>query len=92
MLGDQARHVQCLGALESPHVADAEQAMRLDNQTMAHRSGAFLVGVHENGVSIATNVQSRLLNEPRKHYGNCVTAPSLENFDPADQLNGLRQN
>lgn len=81
-----------LATEEADRMLVADHTLRLDNETMAHRSGAFLVGVHKNGVDIAANVQSRLLNELRKRYGNCITAPSLENFDPTDQLNGLRQN
>lgn len=81
-----------LATAEADRMLVADHALRDDNKIMTHRSGAFLVGAQKNGVNIAASVQTRLLDELRKHYGNCVTAPSLKNFDPTDQLNGLRQN
>jgi hypothetical protein len=76
---------------EADRMLVADHALRADNQTMAHRSGAFLVGVQKNGASLSESAQTGILNELRKHYGSCVAAPSLKNFDPTDQLNGLRQ-
>lgn len=77
---------------ESDRMLLADHKLRADNQAMAHRSGAFLIGAQKNGVGIAANVQARILDELRARYGNCVVAPSLNAFDPTDQLNGLRQN
>ncbi len=77
---------------EADRMLIADHRLRVDNQAMAHRSGVFLVGAQKNGVSIAANVQTGILDELRTHYGNCVVAPSLKEFDPTDQLNGLRHN
>lgn len=82
------------GGVLAPEEADrmliAAHTLKADNQIMAHRSGAFLIGAQKDGAGIAASVQERLLGELRRRYGDCVAVPSLKEFDPTDQLNGMR--
>lgn len=75
-----------LATEEADRMLVADHTLRADNQTMAHRSGAFLFGVQKNGAGIAANVQTLLIHELRTHYGNGSVIEGRRSNRPTERL------